>query len=69
MIKIDKDIPPPSNFKYESVLAQMVPGDSFFIQGSLTGYERNSLYRELKRANGTFTTRAVEGGTRVWKRT
>ena len=68
MIKIDKDIPPPSNFKYETVLAQMVPGDSFFIEGSLTNYERNSLYRELKRAEGTFTTRVVEGGVRVWRR-
>ncbi len=68
MIKIDKDIPPPSNFKYEAVLAQMVPGDSFLIEGIMTAYGRNALYRELKRARGTFTTRIVEGGTRVWRR-
>jgi hypothetical protein len=69
MIKIDKDIPPPSTCKYEVTLAQMVPGDSFFIEGSLTGYARNALYRELKRAKGTFTTRVVDGGVRVWRRT
>ena len=67
MIKIDKDISPPSACKYGATLSQMVPGDSFFIEGSLTNYERNSLYRELKRAEGTFTTRAVEGGIRVWR--
>ena len=68
MIKIDKDIPPPSTFRYQSLLAQMEPGDSFFIEGTLTSYARTSLYRELKRAEGTFTTRAVEGGVRVWRR-
>jgi hypothetical protein len=69
MIKIEKGILPPSTRKYESVLAQMVPGDSFFIEGSLAGYARNALYRELKRAEGTFTTRVVDGGVRVWRRT
>ena len=69
MIKIEKGVSPPSTCKYERVLAQMVPGDSFLIAGSLTGYARNSLYRELKRAKGTFTTRVVDGGVRVWRRT
>jgi hypothetical protein len=69
MITIDKDIPPPSTCRYEVTLAQMVPGDSFLIEGTLTNYARNSLYRELKRAKGTFTTRVVDGGVRVWRRT
>ena len=67
MIKIDRDIPPPNTFKYENALTQMLPGDSFFIEGGLTGNARNVLYRELKRAYGTFTTRVVDGGVRVWR--
>lgn len=68
MIQIDKDIPIPSNNdEYREALSKMEVGDSFFLP-NLTVSGRTTLYRIAKQFNAEFTTRAVDGGTRVWRR-
>lgn len=68
-IIIDKDIPPPENkpgpqTKYP--WADMDVGDSFFAEGKSTNHFSTTTKR-YRDKGWKFTTRTVDGGTRVWR--
>jgi hypothetical protein len=73
MIKIEKNIPSPdSRTATRYPLAEMEPGDSFFVQAKTEREKviiRTAITRAKQRSKavGTFITRSVDGGIRVWR--
>lgn len=80
MLTIDKDVPiPATNHKRVYPLEDMAVGDSFFVPvpGEGAEFERRRKRRQQAmsticrtaraRKIGTFTSRQVEGGVRVWR--
>lgn len=46
---------------------RMDVGDSFFVPNGKQSIISNCAGAAKKRGRGTFTTRAVDGGVRVWR--
>lgn len=68
MIKIDKGIPIPNADKGGKYpFHAMNVGDSFFVEGKKAFQMAGTVGQQQNRNGKRFTTRTVDGGTRVWR--
>ena len=69
MIVIEKNIPLPGfGDMISTTLAQMEVTDSFLIDLAGDASLKATLYRKMRQAAPReFSTRSVDGGTRVWR--
>ena len=66
-IKIDNDVPMPSNYNSKYPWKQMKVGSSFFVAARKIS-SINQARMNAEAATGfKFTCRTVDGGTRVWR--
>lgn len=66
MIKIEKGIPlpvKPNRYPWDD----MEVGDSFFIAGKNTSEIGGHVSNARRRLGFDFTSRTVDGGTRIWR--
>ena len=68
-LKIEKDIPMPEPRAWgvTAALRKMDVGDSIFFRGRKTNRVTNITSLLAKKTGLMFTTRMVDGGTRVWR--
>lgn len=73
MLKIDYDVPIPSDGRHTGSRRSLYPfddmevGDSFFRKGPYDRMQANILGCASRRKPKKFTTRRVTGGIRCWR--
>jgi hypothetical protein len=65
-IKVDKNIPLPTNVSSKYPFKEMKVGDSFLITGK-TSSQVSYLMNEAKKHGYKCISRTIDGGCRVWR--